>query len=83
MLRMNDRASIRNSRTSPTRSQLALKTVRSKRWWAVSVGVNAVKSCVPTSAAAQACSASKSIGYGHHSARPRSNGSGAERVCTR
>ena len=40
------------------------------------VGVKAVKSCVPGSAAAQACSAASSSGCGHQSARPRSNGDG-------
>ena len=39
--------------------------------------MKAVKSCVPASASAQACSAGKSTRCGHQSARVRSNGDGA------
>ena len=47
---------------------------RSKRTCSVSVGVKAVKSWVPTSAAAQASSSSRSMRWRHQSARPSSNG---------
>ena len=84
MWRMNVSASIQNASTSPGSStHSARSTSRSKRTWSVSVGVNAVKSCVPASAAAQASSASRSSGRGHQSARFRSNGLGALRVCRR
>ena len=74
MWRMNASASIQNSssvaRRPPTRRG---STSRSKRTWSVSVGVNAVKSCVPRSAAAQASQRVAVERCGHHSARPRSN----------
>ena len=57
-------------------SQPASKTSRSKRTWSVWVGVKAVKSWVPGSAAAQASSASRSIRCGHQRARFCSNGLG-------
>ena len=47
MWRMNVSASISNRSTSPSRRQPGRDTSRSKRWWYVSVGVKAVKSCVP------------------------------------
>ena len=79
MWRMNVSAVIQNSSTSPAVSQRASSTSRSKRTWSVCVGVKAVKSCVPISAAAHARSASGSTRCGHHSARRRSNGEGARR----
>ena len=52
---MNVSASIQNASTcSDSRIHSARKTSRSKRTWSVSVGVKAVKSCVPNSASAQA-----------------------------
>ena len=54
MLRMNESASMWNSRMSPLRTHSARYTSRVKREWYVSVGVNAVKSYVPTRARAQA-----------------------------
>ena len=83
MWRMNVSAVIQNARMSPSRSQRASSTSRSKRTCSVCVGVKAVKSCVPRSAAAHACSASTSSGRGHHSARPRSKGDSALRVSSR
>ena len=83
MWRMNVSASMRNSSRSSWRSQIAPTTLRRKRWWYESVGVKAVKSCVPASASAQACSAGKSTRCGHQRARVRSNGDGAPRASTR
>ena len=55
MWRMNVSASIQKASTSPGSStHSARSTSRWKRTWSVSVGVKAVKSCVPTSAAALA-----------------------------
>ena len=54
MWRMNVSASIQNARTSPGSSTHSARTTsRSKRTWSVWVGVKAVKSCRPGSAAAQ------------------------------
>ena len=50
----------------------ARSTSRSKRTWSVSVGVKAVKSCVPGSAARRRPAPSRSSGCGQCSARPRS-----------
>ena len=83
MWRMKASASISNRRSSPSRRQAAATTSRRKRWWYVLVGVKAVKSRAPTSAAAQASSAATSIRCGHQSARERSNGDGAGRASTR
>ena len=47
------------------------------------VGVKAVKSCLPTSAAAQRSSASRSTRCGHHSARPISSGCRTGEASTR
>ena len=60
MWRMKVSAVIQKPSRSPSRSQCASNTSRSKRTWSVSVGVNAVKSCVPGRAAAQASRASRS-----------------------
>ena len=49
-------------------------TSRSKRTWWVSVGVKAVKSCVPAAAPRAARAARSSSRWGHYSARPRSSG---------
>ena len=55
MRRMNASASIQNSSAcSPASSHSARRMLRSKRTCSVSVGVKAVKSCVPSSAAAHA-----------------------------
>ena len=56
MWRMNVSASIQNSSRSPSPDarQDALNTSRENRTWSVSVGVNAVKSWVPTKASAHA-----------------------------
>ena len=84
MWRMNASASIQNSRMSPSRSQLrAVDVAREAPCGRSRSGVNAVKSCVPCSAAAQACSAVVVERCGHHSARPRSNGDGVRRASTR
>ena len=86
MLRMNASASIQKASTSGwagSGSHAAQRTSRSKRTCSVSVGVKAVKSCVPASAAAQASSAARSSGCGHHSARPRSNALRSRRASTR
>ena len=58
MWRRNESAVISNATTSSSSStQRASRTVRVKRLWCVSLGVNAVKSCAPTSAAAFSASA--------------------------
>ena len=60
---MNDGALILIA-SSPGRSSShpQASTVRSNSLWAVWVGVNAVKSCFPTTAAAAASSSSRSSG---------------------
>ena len=54
MLRMKASAVIRKEAIGPSQVHSAARTSRSKRTWSVWVGVKAVKSCVPGSAAAQA-----------------------------
>jgi len=80
---MNASASIQNVHTSSSTCHHAARTSREKRWCDVSVGVNAVKSCVPGSNAAHASSASRSHACGHHRARPRSNADRSRRASTR
>ena len=84
MWRMKVSASIQKaSPCSPSASHSARKTSRSKRTWSVSVGVKAVKSCVPASTAAHASSAERSSGWGQWSERPCSNGLAVSRVKSR
>ena len=52
----------------------AWATSRSKRECSVWVGVKAVKSCLPTSAAAQLSNPARSTACGHQSALEISNG---------
>ena len=84
MCRMNVSASIQKARMPPgSSSHSARKTWRSKRTCSVWVGVKAVKSWVPGSAAAQAPSSSRSTGRRHHRARSRSSALGSSRASTR
>ena len=80
VLRMKVKAAGRRTprmlRMSPACVQAAERTSRSKRTWSVCVGVKAVKSWVPGSAAAHACRASRSYRCGHQRARSRSKGAG-------
>ena len=83
MWRMNVSAVIQNSSRSPSSRHSAASTLRSKRVWYVSVGVNAVKSCVPASARAQAFSASRSRSQPCQCARPASHTERARRCSSR
>ena len=69
MWRRNESAVTVKWSSSPRRSQAAARISRRRTSCWVSVGVNAVKSCAPTSSAADAWSAASSRGRGHHSAR--------------
>ena len=83
---MNASASIQNSSTSghcTPRRQYAQNTSREKRTCSVSVGVNAVKSWVPTRAQAHDDNNPRSTRWGQYSARPGSSALGAARASTR
>ena len=67
-------ASIVKWSSSPCSSHAAASTVRSNSLCCVSVGVKAVKSCVPCRSAAAASSARRSSGFGHQSALRSSKG---------
>ncbi len=83
MWRRNMSASIQNSSRSPSSRHSARATSQLKHVCSVSVGVKAVKSCRPTSAAAQAASSSRSSGAGHQNDRSRSKTLRVRRASTR
>ena len=84
MWRMKASASIQKASTpSGSSSHSERSTRRSKRVWRVWVGVKAVKSWVPATAAAQRSRAPRSRRWGQYSARPRSNGLSTAAMATR
>ena len=74
MWRRNESAVTSSSSASPRRCQTADSIVRVKTLCCVSVGVNARKSCSPSSRSADSASFSSSIGWGYHQEWSASNG---------